>query len=40
MIASALRRNHYRAVQVVPYGTELPPVGQGTYVIYRPEPGP
>jgi hypothetical protein len=39
MIASALRRNHYRPVQVVPYGTELPPVGQGTYVIYRPEPG-
>jgi 4-amino-4-deoxy-L-arabinose transferase-like glycosyltransferase len=26
---------HYRIIAVVPYGTELPPVGQGTYVIWR-----
>ena len=26
---------HYRIVAVVPYGTEVPPIGQGTYVIWR-----
>ena len=26
---------HYRIVAVVPYGTEIDPVGQGTYVIWR-----
>jgi len=26
---------HYRPIAVVPYGTEVPPVGQGTYVIWR-----
>ncbi len=31
-----LRHNpHYHIVQVVPYGIEVPPVGQGTYVIWR-----
>jgi len=34
-----LRRNHDKPIQVIPYGTEIPPIGQGTYVIYRPEPG-
>jgi 4-amino-4-deoxy-L-arabinose transferase-like glycosyltransferase len=38
-IAAALRRNrHYHIVQVVPYGIEVPPLGQGTYVIWRYEP--
>jgi hypothetical protein len=35
-----LRRNHYTVIQVIPYGTEIPPIGQGTYVIYKPEPAP
>ena len=26
---------HYRKVQVVPYGIEIPPIGQGTYVIWE-----
>jgi hypothetical protein len=26
---------HYRPVAVVPYGTEVAPVGQGTYIIWR-----
>jgi Dolichyl-phosphate-mannose-protein mannosyltransferase len=39
-IRASLRRNHYTVIQVIPYGTELPPIGQGTYVIYRPEPRP
>jgi 4-amino-4-deoxy-L-arabinose transferase-like glycosyltransferase len=35
-ITADLRRNsHYHIVQVVPYGIEVPPVGQGTYVIWR-----
>ena len=35
-ITAALRRNHhYHVVQVVPYGMELPPVGQGNYVIWQ-----
>jgi hypothetical protein len=31
---------HYRTMAVVPYGTEIPPTGQGTYVIWRYEPQP
>jgi hypothetical protein len=39
-IATDLRRSqHYRIVAVVPYGTEIAPAGQGTYVIWRYEPG-
>jgi len=35
-IAADLRRNHhYHIVQVVPYGSEIPPIGQGSYVIWR-----
>ena len=31
-----LRRNpHYHVVQVVPYGIEIPPKGQGSYVIWQ-----
>jgi hypothetical protein len=26
---------HYRPIAVVPYGTEVPPIGQGTYIIWR-----
>ena len=26
------------SIAVVPYGTEIPPIGQGTYVIWRTEP--
>jgi 4-amino-4-deoxy-L-arabinose transferase-like glycosyltransferase len=38
-IAADLRRNpHYHITQVVPYGIEVPPIGQGTYVIWRYEP--
>jgi hypothetical protein len=38
-IRSDLGRNrNYHIVQVVPYGIEVPPVGQGTYVIWRYEP--
>jgi hypothetical protein len=38
-IAADLRRNrHYHIIQVVPYGIEVPPLGQGTYVIWRYEP--
>jgi Dolichyl-phosphate-mannose-protein mannosyltransferase len=37
-IRADLRRHHYKPVQVVPYGIEVPPLGQGTYVIYRYEP--
>jgi hypothetical protein len=29
--------HHYRKVQVVPYGIEIPPIGQGTYVIWKHE---
>ena len=32
--------HHYKPIQVVPYGTEVPPIGEGTYVIYQHEPGP
>ena len=38
-IRADLRRHHYEPIQVVPYGTEVSPLGQGTYVIYRYEPG-
>jgi Dolichyl-phosphate-mannose-protein mannosyltransferase len=30
-----LRRWNYHVIQVVPYGVELPPIGKGTYVIWR-----
>jgi len=32
------RNRNYHIVQVVPYGIEVPPIGQGTYVIWRYEP--
>jgi F0F1-type ATP synthase membrane subunit c/vacuolar-type H+-ATPase subunit K len=35
-ITADLRHNpHYQKVAVVPYGTEVPPIGLGTYVIWR-----
>ena len=35
-ISADLHRNpHYHIVQVVPYGMEIPPVGQGNYVIWQ-----
>jgi hypothetical protein len=35
-ITADIRHNsHYQIVDVVPYGTEVPPIGQGTYVIWR-----
>jgi Dolichyl-phosphate-mannose-protein mannosyltransferase len=35
-IAADLRRNHhYHVIQVVPYGMEIPPIGQGSYVIWQ-----
>jgi hypothetical protein len=35
-IAADLRRNpHYHVIQVVPYGMEIPPVGEGSYVIWQ-----
>ena len=38
-IAADIHRNrHYHVIQVVPYGIELPPVGQGSYVIWQYEP--
>jgi hypothetical protein len=37
-IRADLSRHHYHPIQVVPYGIEVPPLGQGTYVIYRYEP--
>jgi hypothetical protein len=37
-IRADLRRYHYKPVQVIPYGIEVPPLGEGTYVIYRYEP--
>jgi hypothetical protein len=40
-ITADLRRNkHYRIIQIVPYGIEIPPIGQGTYVIWRYEQSP
>jgi hypothetical protein len=38
-IAADLRRSHrYHIIDVIPYGIEVPPIGQGTYVIWRYEP--
>ena len=38
-LADQLHRDpHYHTIAVVPYGTEVPPFGQGTYVIWRYEP--
>jgi hypothetical protein len=38
-LADQLHRDpRYRIIAVVPYGTEVPPLGQGTYVIWRYEP--
>ena len=35
-IAADLRRNHhYHIIQVVPYGLEIPPIGQGSYIIWQ-----
>jgi 4-amino-4-deoxy-L-arabinose transferase-like glycosyltransferase len=35
-IAADLRRNpRYRKIDVVPYGIEIPPIGQGTYIIWK-----
>ena len=35
-ITADLRANrHYHVIQVVPYGIEIPPLGQGTYVIWQ-----
>ena len=35
-ITADLRANpHYHIIQVVPYGIEIPPIGQGTYVIWQ-----
>jgi hypothetical protein len=38
-IAADLRLNPaYHKIQVIPYGTEIPPIGQGTYLIWHYEP--
>jgi hypothetical protein len=37
-IDADLRRWGYHVIQVVPYGIEVPPIGKGTYVIWRYEP--
>jgi len=37
-IDADLRRWNYHIVQVVPYGIEVPPIGKGTYVIWRYDP--
>jgi 4-amino-4-deoxy-L-arabinose transferase-like glycosyltransferase len=38
-IAADLRRNsNYRKIDVIPYGIEIPPIGQGTYIIWKFEP--
>jgi hypothetical protein len=38
-ITADLKRNHhYRKIQVVPYGIEIPPIGKGTYVIWQYQP--
>jgi Dolichyl-phosphate-mannose-protein mannosyltransferase len=38
-LADQLHRDpRYRTIAVVPYGTEVPPIGRGTYVIWRYEP--
>ena len=38
IVADLHRNHHYRLIQVVPYGIEIPPVGKGTYNIWRYEP--
>jgi Dolichyl-phosphate-mannose-protein mannosyltransferase len=38
-IAADIHRNHhYHPIQVVPYGIEIPPIGEGSYVIWQYEP--
>ena len=38
-IAADLRRNpRYRIIQVVPYGSEIPPIGAGSYIIWQYQP--
>jgi hypothetical protein len=38
-LATELHHNpDYRTIQVIPYGTEVKPVGQGTYVIWKYQP--
>jgi hypothetical protein len=37
-IDADLKRWHYHIIQVIPYGIEVPPIGQGTYVIWRYDP--
>ena len=40
-IAADIHRNHhYHPIEVIPYGTEIPPIGQGSYVIWQYEPQP
>ena len=35
-LATELHHNpHYQTIDVVPYGIEIPPIGQGTYVIWK-----
>jgi hypothetical protein len=33
--ADIKRNHHYHIVQVVPYGVEIPPIGLGTYIIWK-----
>ena len=38
-IAADLRHNrHYRQIQIVPYGSEIAPIGLGSYIIWQYEP--
>jgi hypothetical protein len=40
-LADQLHRDpHYHTIDVIPYGIEIPPLGQGTYVIWKYEPRP
>ena len=32
------RNHHYKVIEIVPYGIEIPPIGQGTYKIWKYEP--
>ena len=38
-ISTSVGRNHFKGIQVIPSCTKLPPLRQGTYVIFRPRPG-
>jgi len=39
IINADIRRNpHYHIIEIVPYGVEIPPIGQGTYKIWKYEP--